>query len=848
MATRTAPSDYNFGQIAIQHNFCSILHVRECLDIQKKEISDGNPPQRLGELLQKKGYISSEQATQIIRLQLQARSSKLPTIPGYEMIALIGRGGMGAVYKARQLSMDRLVAIKVLSQRYSSDRNFIERFLREARAVAKLNHRNIIGGIDVGETQGVHYFVMEFVQGSTVAQVLKEKKRFDEKSALAIAERMAAALDHAARHGMIHRDIKPENIMISVEGEAKLCDLGLAKQTNKDDSNLTMDGMSVGTPNYISPEQARGDVNLDIRADIYSLGASLYHMVTGSTPFNGPNPLIVMTKHVTEDLEPPKSRFPELSNGLNQLIVRMMRKERDHRYQTPGELFDDINRLMRGEPLATPRRPKSTRRAVVQKKTGRRELTRSRPTARFVREPLKKKKLSLAPFIIGGLLVLGIIGAFLLINPQKNTLPNGSTLEDNRSKTMGNVDPKLDKDIRNEYSIALKSLKKSKQQLGVNLTPQKLRVFWKKTTQFEDKFGSIQFLKRSVSQEKKKLIKSVNLKLEEKIWRPFYSKIKLLEGASSFLPALKKLKSFPKSWRSFDTEGLYPTGLRVLLQETKKNILLRIKQALKDEGTKLRKYLNQQKWNKAYALTERIEKEAGVHGRQMVLSSRKDILKRQVQISDQTTVDEFVRIERNLLHVMKLFEKDDEFVTFCWKVLRHVRKMLKKKSSFLQLKALEKFEQFSKQFEAALQRRDIKGAHHLASVLLTQGNGPVIRSILIPQSLNDKTLLSFLASYHSSKVDSRKLVRRFEKAILRLKKKDQTQIEMLVSLRSLLLIQWALKDCMGGGGMDGQRCQEAQTVSPPRFTKGLENFPGSYGEGVRYPSQDAQWKAAPYLF
>ncbi|MBV8879093.1 MAG: serine/threonine protein kinase [Planctomycetaceae bacterium] len=356
--TDTSPgankSDYTFGQIAIRENICNFDHVKECLDIQSKLRTLGIEPKKLGEILIEKGYLTPDQAVQIAKLQVQsASSSSKLSIPGYELISRIGQGAMGTVYKAKQVSMDRVVAIKVLSPRYSKDRTFVERFLREARAVAKLNHENIITGIDVGEANGHHYFVMEFVDGAPVTSLMKRDGRVEEQRCLRIAIQVARALAHAHKNGIVHRDIKPENVMLTGAGAAKLCDLGLAKQT-KGDAEVTMDGTSVGTPNYISPEQARGEDKIDIRSDIYSLGASLYHMAVGAPPFSGANPMVVMTKHVTEFPESPRKRYPALSEGFSNLVMKMMQKRREDRPQDPEALIHDLERLLNGESVAAP--------------------------------------------------------------------------------------------------------------------------------------------------------------------------------------------------------------------------------------------------------------------------------------------------------------------------------------------------------------------------------------------------------------------------------------------------------------------------------------------------------------
>ncbi|HLY11218.1 MAG TPA: serine/threonine-protein kinase, partial [Planctomycetota bacterium] len=341
-------NDYTFGQIAIRENICTFEQVKECLDIQAKLRTLGIEPKKLGEILIEKGYLAPDQAVQVAKLQVQSSSSSSKlSIPGYELISRIGQGAMGTVFKAKQVSMDRVVAIKVLSPRYSKDRTFVERFLREARAVAKLNHENIITGIDVGEANGHHFFVMEFVDGAPVTSLMKRDGRLDEQRCLRIAIQVARALAHAHKNGIVHRDIKPENIMLTATGSAKLCDLGLAKQT-KGDADVTMDGTSVGTPNYISPEQARGEDKIDIRSDLYSLGASLYHMAVGAPPFSGANPMVVMTKHVTEFPESPKKRCPSLSEGFSSLVMKMMQKRREDRPQDPETVIHDLERLLNG--------------------------------------------------------------------------------------------------------------------------------------------------------------------------------------------------------------------------------------------------------------------------------------------------------------------------------------------------------------------------------------------------------------------------------------------------------------------------------------------------------------------
>ncbi len=268
-------------------------------------------------------------------------------LPGYEIIDLLGKGGMGSVYKARQKSLDRIVALKVLSPDIARDETYLKRFTTEARALARLNHENIIAGIDVGEANGYRYFAMEYVEGESLAAVIESEGAIAEKRALTIAMQIARALVHADKNSLVHRDVKPQNIMIGRNDVAKLCDLGLA-MTAEERKEARERGQSIGTPHYISPEQARGEHHVDIRSDIYSLGATLYHAVTGETPFTGTSPMVLMTKHLTEDPVPPRKRNPKVSRPLNDLVLKMMAKEKDRRYQTPIELLEDMERVLAG--------------------------------------------------------------------------------------------------------------------------------------------------------------------------------------------------------------------------------------------------------------------------------------------------------------------------------------------------------------------------------------------------------------------------------------------------------------------------------------------------------------------
>ena len=272
-------------------------------------------------------------------------------IGDFELLKKLGQGSMGAVYLARQVTLDRLVALKILPPEMAADKEFAERFRREARATARLNHPNVIAAYDVGIAQGYHYIAMEYVEGIDLEQKLKDKPngRFTEKEVLQVARDMAQALESASAHGIVHRDIKPSNILVGSDGICKLTDLGLATNRATDQKRITETGLAVGTPYYISPEQARGETEVDVRSDIYSLGATLYHLVLGVVPFPGDNPVVIMTQHLTQEAKPVCEVDPAVSKALSRLIEKMMAKRQADRHQNAKDLLEDIEHVERGE-------------------------------------------------------------------------------------------------------------------------------------------------------------------------------------------------------------------------------------------------------------------------------------------------------------------------------------------------------------------------------------------------------------------------------------------------------------------------------------------------------------------
>jgi serine/threonine protein kinase len=271
-------------------------------------------------------------------------------IPGYQLLGRLGAGAMAIVYKARQLSLDRVVAVKILPKKFSQMPEFVERFYAEGRAAAKLNHPNIVAALDVGRHGDTHYFVMEYVEGHTVYERIVKEGPYPEAEALAIGIQIATALGHAHHAGLIHRDVKPKNILITKAGVAKLADMGLARAVSDREAAEAEAGRAFGTPYYISPEQIRAGTTIDYRADIYGLGATLYHMVTGRPPFEGPDVAAVLRKHLRAPLVPPDHVNPELTNGMSEIIELCLAKDPAKRYASTADLIDDLQAVANGGP------------------------------------------------------------------------------------------------------------------------------------------------------------------------------------------------------------------------------------------------------------------------------------------------------------------------------------------------------------------------------------------------------------------------------------------------------------------------------------------------------------------
>jgi serine/threonine protein kinase len=333
------------GKLVVENGLVTPKELSECTELLQD--TEGNATgHTLADILINHQFLTRRQ---LDRLQIDFDTRKsTQRIQGYRIIRKLGSGAMATVFLAQQESLDRPVAIKVLPKKFSENEEFLERFYKEGRAAAKLNDANIVQAYDVGQSGEYHYFVMEYVDGDTVFEQIVEKKKLSEQEAMPIIRQVALALKHAHEVGFIHRDIKPKNIMIAKTGDVKLADLGLARALDDAEAAEAEAGRAYGTPYYISPEQIRGKKEITAAADIYGLGATLYHMVTGKVPFSGKNPSDVMHRHLKQELVPPDHINPSLSPGFSQIIEMMMAKDVSQRYQNASDLIEDLDAVAQG--------------------------------------------------------------------------------------------------------------------------------------------------------------------------------------------------------------------------------------------------------------------------------------------------------------------------------------------------------------------------------------------------------------------------------------------------------------------------------------------------------------------
>src|SRR6478735_9999983 len=271
----------------------------------------------------------------------------------YELHRKLAQGGMANVYLARDLLLDRPVAVKVLFPEHARDEAFVERFRREATAAANLNHPNIVAIYDWGQQYGTYYIVMEYVEGRPLSEIIRTEGPLHPNRSAEITADVAAALAFAHRNGVVHRDVKPGNILITASGQVKVADFGIAQASSNSDAslNLTQAGAVMGTATYFSPEQAQGH-HVDPRSDLYSLGCVLYEMLTSRPPFTGDSPVAIAYKHVQEQPPPPSTVNPSVPVALEAIDMRLLQKDPAQRYPSAEDLRADLRRFLEGHPVS----------------------------------------------------------------------------------------------------------------------------------------------------------------------------------------------------------------------------------------------------------------------------------------------------------------------------------------------------------------------------------------------------------------------------------------------------------------------------------------------------------------
>ena len=400
-----------FEQLAIDNGVVTEEQVSECRSLQDEQRLKGEKLSPIDKLLVEKGYVSENQVrainTALTRLQKDEERGDFVRIGGYEINGKLGDGGLGTVYKARQMSMSRDVALKVLHKKWLADEEFKKRFLLEARLAGRLSHQNLIQVYDVGRDRGLYYFSMEFVDGETLEDMIEREGPLSIPRAMDVTLQVLRAVTYIKRFDIVHRDIKPSNVMINRSGLVKLGDFGFVK--SKIDHAISTEGEVLGTPDYISPEQAMGMENIDWRSDQYSLGCSLYHMMTGKPPYEGSGSA-VMRQHIKSDLPDPRIYNNKLAESVVQLMEKMLAKDPNDRYQTTQELFEDLELIKMGQDPAAQRLDAGKSTIIRAFKAEQVKAKRAKNEVEILQDELNRmRRFMIGAFILSGLLMIALV-------------------------------------------------------------------------------------------------------------------------------------------------------------------------------------------------------------------------------------------------------------------------------------------------------------------------------------------------------------------------------------------------------------------------------------------------------
>ena len=395
-----------------------------------------------------------------------------PLIGGrYEVGELLGRGGMAEVRKGNDLRLGRIVAIKRLRTDLASDPTFQARFRREAQSAASLNHPAIVSVYDTGEelsTDGTHvpqpYIVMEYIAGRTLREIVREGRKILPERALEITSGVLAALDYSHRAGIVHRDIKPANVMLTPSGDVKVMDFGIARAVADASSTMTQTAAVVGTAQYLSPEQARGET-VDSRSDVYSTGCLLYELLTGRPPFVGESPVSVAYQHVREQAAPPSALDHELPPEVDQIVMQALAKSTDERYQSAAAMRADIERFLAGKPVAAPVVPVESATAFVPTDApdDATSIFNGRPVQESERKQPRWPLVLLALAILLLMIAAAVFGGRLFSSPgEQDSVPSVTSMKLKQAKvriedaglTVGQIDREASEDVAKGRVIA----------------------------------------------------------------------------------------------------------------------------------------------------------------------------------------------------------------------------------------------------------------------------------------------------------------------------------------------------------------------------------------------------------
>jgi serine/threonine protein kinase len=328
--------------LALERKLITANQLDQCKEIQKKSRKIGFEA-TLEEVIVNQGIMLAEQFEELRHISLLGTGDGTQFGP-YKLGKMIGEGGMGKVYEAVHEFMGRTVAIKVINQEYTADKTKAMRFFQEIRALIKLDHPNIVTVYDAGRVHRNYYYAMELLSGPSLKDCAGAKKKLSEKEALSIIRQVGRALGHAHANKVVHRDVKPENIILDCHGVPKLTDFGIAMHHDEHHLTLTKEGVTVGSLHYTSPEQVNGNRDIDCRADIYSLGATLYYALTGRTVYSGESPQELLTKHLGGAMVSPRVYNRSVSRRTVKLIKKMMAVKREKRFQSMKAVIAVIDR------------------------------------------------------------------------------------------------------------------------------------------------------------------------------------------------------------------------------------------------------------------------------------------------------------------------------------------------------------------------------------------------------------------------------------------------------------------------------------------------------------------------